>query len=464
MQGKTNATAGSVGGGGGDLLYAWNKRVSNDASAGDKVLLKRFATTEMQHNEIPEVPDRSKYGLSLLGIIGNNLLFNAIDIGNANRTQTLNVINDDLSVNKIMNLSYDAGNDHLNDVYYRNTTYDFLLGKWLFYCGSYSSNGVNLATLQNNQYNRLIYQGADNIFSMNAISYGNSQNLYKFNETTGAMDLYCTVFPDVGSYYRFYSGMFYKNLFLCHHSSNQFFDCYLKLFKIDPETKTVTLLKNYGDYLWKIDSNNEMAPFVQLCPGYALATGNGIYYCIKLDDQNETMKYNIIDTLGYSGLHNQYYNHQNQTFSILQNTEDDRLVLHIVKFNPENILSFEKVKDVDLTQVRDELAATTGLNDWEVYDYGAVSDNLNRIRIVFKTASGTTRYQSVLVNIETKLSDWTIIDDTFYNYDDKVLTAITTGNQDADGKFEIKSTLPDKINVRLDTGEVDAEITVDGEA
>ena len=460
MLGKTNATisSGGSGGGGGNLVYAENNLIQPSA-AGDKVILRKFVAAPDAKSVFNNA---SLSYFNAYPIIKNNLLFNNYLATSSSASENyLAQINDDLTLSKITNVTY-CFNYLSNDKRSKNVQMGYY-GDWIFYknddAGCYA---FNLRTFQNVDLGSVyIYSGFENYFYRNEANYGRDQNIYKFNTQTGALETYCTLFADIGSDYNYMPMGFYKNYHLCCYDANRFNYAYLRLYKINPDTKEVTELQNY-DEVWNFNYVDKNMATLPLCPGYYFmkTTTGTVAYVLKIDDANEVAYWNILNCLGFdSDLLYKNYNVSNQTFTVIKPDENGRQILHIMKFNPENWVTLEMVNAIDLTDVLEEISTSLGLQNPSLYYYTAASDNMNRIKVVMH---GDGIYHTVLINFDNNLTSWRVVDNTNYNYDELALTAFLTGNTDEDGKLEVKTTLPDKITVALSTGDVNATISVEG--
>lgn len=449
-------------GGSGDEISADNLIINGKDSVGDKVIVKRYSTQFLNYNELLlqySNGNNMRYAISSFGIIGDNLLINAKYI-NSNRYQTLNVINNDLSINEIITLTYATTGDYVDYAYNLETTTTFMLGDWLFYKSNEKCCCYNLKTKQNRRFDKYIYMGSDNIFSTTEVSYGNDQNLYKFNEETGNMDFYCTVFSKVESYYLFFPLMFYNNYFLCIHDSQRYHKYNLKLYKIDPEQKIVTLLHNYGDFGGIFTYIYEYAPTIQLCPNYCLNIYNDTTtYCITIDTETENVKYNIVDTKSYL-LRLFMYNNNNQTFSLLTKDDNDNLFLKILKFDKNDTSEIKIIKEYNLQPIVNKLNEKYNKTDYTYYIYGPISDNLDKIRIIFHSPSSNYSIKNILISLSDNLSDWCALSDDEFNYDSNSLTGIITQNNT--NKVKVKTILPIELKLTINTDQ-DAIITVEGD-
>ena len=458
MLGKTNATisSGGSGGGGGNLVYAEDNLIQPSA-AGDKVLLRKFvATPESNLINYWENGDNGYFSPS--GIVKNNMVFSIIDKRNNEMDTSLSRINDDLTVSTITNLSYYQAATSSSS--YVNTLQTFLLGDWLFYKIGGFCYAVNIRTFYNLSFQDFIYSGFENYFYKTAVGYGNDQKIYKFNTQTGSMEDYCTIFPSVGSYFYYYPLGFYKNYHLCLYYSGRYLNLNMYLYKVDPETKEVTQVASFGNMEDLFTYNDTDLPTIPLYPGYYFINSS-TPYVLKIDDENETAIYRPINCLGFEGqLYAGHYNSVNQTFTVSKKDENDHRMLYILKFNPDNWTVLEMINTIDLTNTFEQIRNENSWESCSLIFYSAVSDDLNRIFVVLGENTGDLH--QYLINFNNNLTDWQVVDNANYNYDELTFTAFLTGNTDEDDKLEVKTILPDKINVVLSTGDIDATISVKG--
>ena len=458
MLGKTNSVLVVSGGGGGsddpvDKIVA-NNAVIGSSTPGNKVLLRKYSTKFLNYNELPVNVDNSAQScISYQNIVGNNLLLNAKYVS-SKRYMTLNTINDDLTLNEIITLTYAT-----NDIYDTSTTngyddtYNFVLGEWLFYrSDDTNSYAVNLRTYENKDFRNYIYMGTDNIFSKKAVS-GGTQDLYKFNQNTGKMEVVCTLFTDTTSYYHYIPLMYYNGYFLCEQDTDRLSSGIFKLFKIDFEQKTATLF-----FSTIFNSDWAALKVIQTYPNYVLFKYGELSYSLTIDPTNETFSYKLINTLGYTPYYC-WYNPKNQTFSSLE-TNNGELFLKLYKFNYNNLTNLEIFKEYKLQPIIDSLNNTYGKTDFTYYAYGAISDNFDKIRIIFHSPTTSNSYKNVLIGLEDNLTDWQAVNVDTYNYSNSSLTGFIS-NTLTDNKLEVKTVLPEQININLTTN-VDATITVEG--
>ena len=458
MLGKTNATvnSGGSGGGGGNLVYAEDNLIQLSA-AGDKVLLRKFVATPESNLINYWVSGDNDY-FSPSGIVKNNMVFSIINKRNIEVDVSLSRINDDLTVSTITNLSYyqTASGSYT----YVNTLQTFLLGDWLFYKINNFCYAVNIRTFYNLSFQAFIYSGFENYFYRQGVGYGNDQKIYKFNTQTGSMEDYCTVFPSVGSYYYYYPLGFYKNYHLCFYYNGRYPDPTMYLYKVDPETKEVTRVASFGNMEDLFTYNDTTLPTIPLYPGYYFINSS-TPYVLKIDDENETVIYRPMNCLGFEGqLYAGHYNSINQTFTVSKKDENDHQMLYILKFNPDNWTVLEMINTIDLTNTFEQIRNENSWESCSLIFYSAVSDDLNRIFVVLGENTGDLH--QYLINFNNNLTDWQVVDNANYNYDELTFTAFLTGNTDEDDKLEVKTILPDKINVVLSTGDIDATISVKG--
>ena len=457
MMGINNCV--QVYGGGGDPVdkVVANNAVIGSSTLGNKVLLRKSSTKFLNYNELPvNVGNSAQDCISYQNIVGNNLLLNAKYVS-SKRYMTLNTINDDLTLNEIITLTYatndtDGGTSTTADNDY-NGTYNFVLGEWLFYC-SYDTEtyAVNLRTYENKNFRNYIYMGTDNIFSKKEVSSG-TQDLYKFNQNTGNMEVVCTLFTNTTSYYEYTPLMYYNGYFLCDQDKDRWPSSIFKLFKIDFEQKTATLVSSIVFNSSRVGLN-----IIQTYPNYVLFKHGELSYSLTIDPTKETFSYQLINTLGYTPYYCRY-NQKNQTFSSLE-TNNSELFLKLYKFNYNNLTSLEIFKEYKLQSIIDSLNNTYGKTDFTYYAYGAISDNFDKIRIIFYSPTTSNSYKNVLIGLEDNLTDWQAVNADTYNYSKASLTGFIS-NALTDNKLEVKTVLPEQININLTTN-VDATITVEG--
>lgn len=435
-----------------------NNAVIGSSTPGNKVLLRKFSTKFLNYNELPvNVGNSARDCISYQNIVGNNLLLNAKYVS-SKRYMTLNTINDDLTLNEIITLTYatndtDGGTSTTADNDY-NDTYNFVLSEWLFYRSNNDhSYAVNLRTYENKDFRNYIYMGTDNIFSKKEVSSG-TQDLYKFNQNTGEMEVVCTLFTNTLSDYYYIPLMYYNGYFLCTQDTNRLNPSSIfKLFKIDFEQKTATLVSS-------IVFNSSWAGLnvIQTYPNYVLFKHGELSYSLTIDPTKETFSYQLINTLGYTPYYCRY-NPKNQTFSSLE-TNNSELFLKLYKFNYNNLTSLETFKEYKLQSIIDSLNNTYNKTDFTYYAYGAISDNFDKIRIIFYSPTTSNSYKNVLIGLEDNLTDWQAVNADTYNYSNASLTGFIS-NTLTDNKLEVKTVLPEQININLTTN-VDATITVEG--
>ena len=416
-------------------------------------LLGKSSIKFLNYNELPVKASTGVQELSYQNIVGNNLLLNAKYVS-SKRYMTLNTINDDLTLNEIITLTY--ATDDTNggtSISYNDSTYNFVLGEWLFYrSNDTESYAVNLRTYENKDFRNYIYMGTDNIFSKKAVSSG-TQDLYKFNQNTGNMEVVCTLFTDTTNYYRYTPLMYYNGYFLCDQDTNRYSSSIFKLFKIDFEQKTATLVSSI-----EFNSSRAGLDVIQTYPNYVLFKHGELSYSLTIDPTKETFSYQLINTLGYTPYYCRY-NPKNQTFSSLE-TNNSELFLKLYKFNYNNLTSLEIFKEYKLQSIIDSLNNTYGKTDFTYYAYGAISDNFDKIRIIFYSPTTSNSYKNVLIGLEDNLTDWQAVNSDIYNYSSSALTGFIS-NTLTDNKLEVKTVLPEQININLTTN-VDATITVEG--
>ena len=305
---------------------------------------------------------------------------------------------------------------------------------------------------ENKDFRNYIYMGTDNIFSKKAVSSG-TQDLYKFNQNTGEMEVVCTLFTNTTSYYNYKPLMYYNGYFLCDQDTNRGPSNIFKLFKIDFEQKTATLVSS-------IVFNNRRAvlDIIQTYPNYVLFKYGELSYSLTIDPTKETFSYQLINTLGYTPYYCRY-NPKNQTFSSLE-TNNSELFLKLYKFDYNNLTSLEIFKEYKLQSIIDSLNNTYGETDFTYYAYGAISDNFDKIRIIFYSPTTSNSYKNVLIGLEDNLTDWQAVNADTYNYSNASLTGFIS-NTLTDNKLEVKTVLPEQIDINLTTN-VDATITVEG--
>lgn len=457
MLGKTNSVLVVSGGGGSgdpvDKVIA-NNAVIGSSTPGNKVLLRKSSTKFLNYNELPvNVGNSARDCLSYQNIVGNNLLLNAKYVS-SKRYMTLNTINDDLTLNEIITLTY-ATNDIYSGISTNgyDDTYNFVLGEWLFYrSANDKSYAVNLRTYENKDFSDYIYMGTDNIFSKRAVST-ETQDLYKFNQNTGNMEVVCTLFTNTSSDYKYIPLMYYNGYFLCAQDTNLRLTSIFKLFKIDFEQKTATLVSSIV-----FNDNWANLKVIQTYPNYVLFKHGELSYSLTIDSTKETFSYKLINTLGYTPYYCRY-NPKNQTFSSLE-TNNSELFLKLYKFNYNNLTSLEIFKEYKLQPIIDSLNNTYGKTDFTYYAYGAISDNFDKIRIIFESPTTLNSYKNVLIGLEDNLTDWQAVNADTYNYSNASLTGFIS-NTLTDNKLEVKTVLPEQIDINLTTN-VDATITVEG--
>ena len=416
-------------------------------------LLGKSSIKFLNYNELPVKASTGVQELSYQNIVGNNLLLNAKYVS-SKRYMTLNTINDDLTLNEIITLTYATyDTDGGTSISYNDSTYNFVLGEWLFYrSNDTESYAVNLRTYENKDFRNYIYMGTDNIFSKKAVSSG-TQDLYKFNQNTGNMEVVCTLFTDTTNYYRYTPLMYYNGYFLCDQDTNRYSSSIFKLFKIDFEQKTATLVSSI-----EFNSSRAGLDVIQTYPNYVLFKHGELSYSLTIDPTKETFSYQLINTLGYTPYYCRY-NPKNQTFSSLE-TNNSELFLKLYKFNYNNLTSLEIFKEYKLQSIIDSLNNTYGKTDFTYYAYGAISDNFDKIRIIFYSPTTSNSYKNVLIGLEDNLTDWQAVNSDIYNYSSSALTGFIS-NTLTDNKLEVKTVLPEQININLTTN-VDATITVEG--
>ena len=443
-------------GGGGDPVdkVVANNAVIGSSTPGNKVLLRKSSTKFLNYNELPVNVATGTQELSYQNIVGNNLLLNAKYVS-SKRYMTLNTINDDLTLNEIITLTYATDDtDGGTSISYNDSTYNFVLGEWLFYrSDDTESYAVNLRTYENKDFRNYIYMGTDNIFSKKAVSSG-TQDLYKFNQNTGNMEVVCTLFTNTLSYYYYIPLMYYNGYFLCAQDTNRLSPSSIfKLFKIDFEQKTATLVSSIV-----FNSSWARLNVIQTYPNYVLFKHGELSYSLTIDPTKETFSYQLINTLGYTPYYCRY-NQKNQTFSSLE-TNNSELFLKLYKFNYNNLTSLEIFKEYKLQSIIDSLNNTYGKTDFTYYAYGAISDNFDKIRIIFYSPTTSNSYKNVLIGLEDNLTDWQAVNADTYNYSNASLTGFIS-NTLTDNKLEVKTVLPEQININLTTN-VDTTITVEG--
>lgn len=446
-----------VSGGSGDPVdkVVANNAVIGSSTPGNKVLLRKSSTKFLNYNELPVNVGTDTQELSYQNIVGNNLLLNAKYVS-SKRYMTLNTINDDLTLNEIITLTYATSDtDGGTSISYNDSTYNFVLGEWLFYrSDDTNSYAVNLRTYENKNFRNYIYMGTDNIFSKKEVS-SETQDLYKFNQNTGEMEVVCTLFTNTTSYYNYKPLMYYNGYFLCDQDTNRYPSNIFKLFKIDFEQKTATLISSN---VFNSSSSRAVLNIIQTYPNYVLFKHGELSYSLTIDPTKETFSYQLINTLGYTPYYCRY-NQKNQTFSSLE-INNGELFLKLYKFNYNNLTSLEIFKEYKLQSIIDSLNNTYGKTDFTYYAYGAISDNFDKIRIIFYSPTTSNSYKNVLIGLEDNLTDWQAVNADTYNYSNASLTGFIS-NTLTDNKLEVKTVLPEQININLTTN-VDATITVEG--
>ena len=442
MKGKTNSACGGTGDG--DVVFAENQLGKDPVEAGEKVLVRRFSS----------VPDATHYAyqtnsFSCLPIIKNRFVV----ITNANSKGELAVIEDDSSLKTITRLTY------YNDYSPNNYEQTFMIDNWILYCiRDTSVSAINTDTLVNVKHYNLTYSGYDKYFYS---TYSMKEcSIWKFNTQNGAMERYFTIHQPLEYNYRYIPLLFYNDALLTYYSYNGYRDIYL--YKINRETQEKEEAVHIENATSIFDTNKEICSIFLYPSCCCIKKVGGGYHVVKIGEDGKTLFYTPLNCLGFEDdLATIRYNTTLKTFTIIK-TEDSKTYLYILKFDPEKLITLEFVEKIDLTDALEKFRQSIGAEKISVYKYTSVTDDMNRLQALLY--DGKRFYYAVIINLQNTLTGWQAVVDSTYNYNKCSLTAISTGNTDADKKVELKTVLPNKVSVTLNTNDIDATIKVEGNA
>ena len=439
MKGKTNSALGGGGSGGGELIFAENALNKDSVEAGEKVLLRRFTAS-------PQISGyEAKYKEPICSpILKNRFVF----IEDSNSGQYLATIEDDLTFKKITKLL------HTLSDYTSTRARAIFIDGWIFY-GDTSRllNAVNIDSLEFLTFSNIQYSGCENYF----FTKGTSVELCKFNTQTGDMEKCFTVLDKIPYQFVLTPLLLYKDILLTFYYISQG-DKEIFLYKLNQDTGEKEELAYFADKAKSFSAEFKFCfPLTPTC--CCLKGAKDLYYVIKIDESCKTFYVARLNCLGFENdISSTLYNTSNRTFTIIKQ-EESRTFLNILKFDPENWKKLEFVEKIDLTDTLESFKQSAGVGDLSIIKYQFLTEDLNRLNLVLYDKSS---YYNLIINLKNNFLNWQIVPDFTYNYNEATLTAITTGKTDDHQKIEVKTTLPEKIPVSLNTNNVNATITVEG--
>lgn len=438
MLGKTNSVLVVSGGGGGessgDVVLAVNNLGLETVPSGTKVML---------NHDVSVIGDLEADLLSYTHnfyCFGNNYLINS----------NIYRINSDLTLTK---LTY---SDITSAICGTVTKYKH------FYRWDTDKEFVVFDTVKN-----LLYTYTEEARSWQNSPYyaGNGSSkgyfyLRKFDDNGQATNILSYTISNASN---FTYPIFYWNNILWIEATNNDYSPTFYAYTINEEEKTATLLKSFASP-YSIGNNPQNYIF-QVSDNSFLRTIDGVLFKFTAQEDG-TLLQSYVDDKGYardiqnkaevssSNNNNQVYNPDNQTFTIIKDK-----ILHILKYNANNN-SLDEISTVDLSSVYTEITGRYPSYATSI-DYSAITSNNNYLSLSYNSRSTSGGYKTSIVSLKNSLSDWKADTNSIINMGANTLTGYTTGNM-VDGKLEISTILPPKINVQLTTPANNAQIAING--
>lgn len=281
--------------------------------------------------------------------------------------------------------------------------------------------------------------------------------LGKFDDNGQVTDILSYTISDASNFT--YPIFYWNNILWIYAKSNNSYPTFYA-YSINEEEKTATLLTSFAAP-YSIGENTQNYIF-QVSDNSFLRTINGVLFKFTAQEDG-TLLQSYVDDKGYALdiqnkaediYNNQVYNPDNQTFTIIKDK-----ILHILKYNADNN-SLDEISTVDLSSVYTKITGKYPSYATS-FGYSAITSNNNYLNLSYNSRITSGGYKTSIVSLKNSLSDWKADTNSIINMGANTLTGYTTGNM-VDGKLEISTILPPKINVQLTTPANNAKITING--